>query len=308
MYDGAQGGAVHDTHSMDVQALGPALIAFGHLIKESNAALNGKNAEIKILVNSDFEHKCFSISFEVIQYIHQLGDLVRDLKTAKDILQALGLLFGSRGLGLLGYLNWKKRRRVLKSEAVGEKGIRKVELNDGSTELVQEDAFELSKLPKIRTAVEKTLIPLGLDGVETIKFDGKVGSAIYSIEDAKSIIDSFEIIEANDTLAFLDDQADDTEIVLLRVRSPVFDENSKKWDFYYNGRKISVDISRTSIATDTMARRGAFVDDTYKVRLKTGVTSNSQGKETIHYTIIEVLDFIPAMRQIELPLKGDGKI
>ncbi len=57
-YDGEDGG-----HSMDVEQLGPALQAFGKLIREANAQLNGKKATVRVFVVSDFEHRCFNINF-----------------------------------------------------------------------------------------------------------------------------------------------------------------------------------------------------------------------------------------------------
>jgi hypothetical protein len=52
-------GADADYHSMDVEALGPALLAFGKLIRETNSEINGDRATVKVLVVSDFEHACW---------------------------------------------------------------------------------------------------------------------------------------------------------------------------------------------------------------------------------------------------------
>ncbi len=56
-------GRGEDVDSMDVQSLGPALVAFGKLIREANFQINGKKTTVKVLVQSDFEHKCFNINF-----------------------------------------------------------------------------------------------------------------------------------------------------------------------------------------------------------------------------------------------------
>ena len=56
-----------DDHSLDVEALAPFLLGFGRLVRESNSLLNGDKVRVKILVTSDFEHKCFHINFEVVQ-------------------------------------------------------------------------------------------------------------------------------------------------------------------------------------------------------------------------------------------------
>ncbi len=85
-YDGADRS---DDHSMPVEALAPALLAFGKLIREANAEFNGKRATAKVMVVSDFERKCFNINFEVILSIYEqvrtlLGS--EEAKTAKDVL------------------------------------------------------------------------------------------------------------------------------------------------------------------------------------------------------------------------------
>jgi hypothetical protein len=62
---------------MDVEELGPALLVFGKRIKAANAELNKDRATVKVLVASDFEHKCFNINFEIIQTIwEQLRDFI----------------------------------------------------------------------------------------------------------------------------------------------------------------------------------------------------------------------------------------
>jgi hypothetical protein len=93
-YDGAALADAGD-HSIDVQSLAPALLAFGRLIREANAEFNGKRSTAKVLVVSDFEHKCFNINFEVVlSLLEQIKTLLsyEPVKIAKDVPESLGLL------------------------------------------------------------------------------------------------------------------------------------------------------------------------------------------------------------------------
>lgn len=54
-------------HEMDVQDLAPALLVLADLIQIANQKFNGKNANMKVLVNADVEQKCFMIDISLVQ-------------------------------------------------------------------------------------------------------------------------------------------------------------------------------------------------------------------------------------------------
>src|SRR6266852_2631605 len=95
----AYDGGLASEHSLDVEALAPALLGFGRLIRESNSVLNQNRATVKVLVTSDFEHKCFNVNFEVLQsFLQQVKTLLQDdnIQTATKLLQTIGIV-GSAG-------------------------------------------------------------------------------------------------------------------------------------------------------------------------------------------------------------------
>jgi hypothetical protein len=106
------------SHSVDVQTLAPALLAFGKLIREANTEFNGKKATAKVLVVSDFEHKCFNINFEVvIGLFEQVKTLLgsEPVKSAKEVLEWLGLLglpVGEHLPSFLQFLKWRNGRKI----------------------------------------------------------------------------------------------------------------------------------------------------------------------------------------------------
>ncbi len=175
-YDGAE--LVEDVHSIDVQSLAPALLAFGKLIREANAQFNGKKSTAKVLVVSDFEHKCFNINFEVVVGVYeQIKTLLgsESVETAKKILEWLGLLgVGSGGtIGFLQYLKWKNGRKVIEAKAISDvdrSGLVEVRVEgDHNSIQVHNNVYQLSENPKALRATRDAFLPLGQDGFDTIK-------------------------------------------------------------------------------------------------------------------------------------------
>ncbi|MDN4982380.1 hypothetical protein QY049_03970 [Bradyrhizobium sp. WYCCWR 13022] len=297
-YDGAD-----DVHSMDVQELGPALLAFGRLVREANAELNGKRATMKVLVQSDFEHKCFNINFEIVQTIldHIVGFLTSaEVKTARQILIDLGIIGGGSGLGLFGYLKLRRGRAVKEVSEPDHHGVVIVQFGDGNNATVSRDAIELARSPKIRSAVEAVLAPLGTDGIRRISFREMAKELEHANEDdAKDMLASFDIA----TTAEIED-AGEPEIVTawLRVYSPVYDEKADKWRFWYGDHPIYADITETSIAKDAIARGGALMNDLYKVKLQITQHLTKGGATRPEFKIVQVMDFREAPQQRSLDL------
>ena len=82
---------------------------------------------MSVRVRADFERKCFDIHFQLVQSIYdQLKSLLGDdrVATAKTILEWIGLIGGTTGLGLLGFLKVRRGRNI--EEAV------KIDAPDGS--------------------------------------------------------------------------------------------------------------------------------------------------------------------------------
>jgi hypothetical protein len=291
------------THEMDVQSLGPALMSFGRLIREANTVINGKKSTVKVLVQSDFEHKCFNITFDVVQNVlHQIATFITgdDVKNAKEILEDLGIILGTPGLGLLGYLKWKNKREVSEVRDSDTRGIVVVQLGDGNIATVNRNAISLSKNVKIRNAVEGTLKPIGVDGIDTIDFRDGTGHVVYGKEDATTIVTSFDIPEEAKVL----EDADEGDVVVayLRVHELAFDDKAGRGRFLYEGRPITVDISATNIAAQAVRRRLVALNDLYKVRMSVTPRTTPGGKEHFDYKILEVIEFTPAPQQRSLPL------
>jgi hypothetical protein len=292
-----------DTHSIEVQELAPALLSFGRLVREANAALNGKRATVRVLVQSDFEHKCFNINFEVVQHVlDMIASFLtsEEVKTARQILIDLGIIGGGGGLGLFGYLKLRKARAVTEVRDTDQRGIVIVQFGDGNSAHVSRDAIELSKNPQVRAAVEGVLAPLGSDGIKRISFrEGDKELEYADEEEAKDIISSFEIPITTEI-----EETGEPEVVTawLRVYSPVYDEKADKWRFWYGDHPIYADISATNIAKSAIDRGGALINDLYRVRLQITQHLTKGGAIRPEFKILEVLDFREAPQQRTLPI------
>lgn len=299
-YDGKALAA--DQHSIDVQTLAPALLAFGKLIREANQEFNAKRATANVLVVSDFEHKCFNINFEVVVGIYEqvktlLGS--EPVETAKKILEWLGLIgVGSSGtIGFLQYLKWKNGRRVAEVKTLGDidrSGMVEVKVEgENNSVQIHNHVYHLSENPRALRATRDAFLPLGDEGFDTVKVreDDKVVEEI-NWEEVKAIVASCNVgIEAAKEI----EPEVDTVTAWLSVYSPVFDQSAPSWRFRLGKDVIYADISATQIAAQAMARGEVAVDDSYLVRLEitTPLTPDGKRQEPQH-KVLEVLRFVPA--------------
>lgn len=298
------GAARSGDHSIDIQSLAPALLAFGRLLREANAEFNGRKAAAKILVVSDFEHKCFNINFElVLSFYSQIKSLLgsEDARSAKDILEWVGLcgtppVVGT--LGLLRYLQWKRGRKVESSRTYIDKdqnGLVEVRVEgDGNTVNVHNTVYNLSQNPRALRATRDAFLPLGHDGFDKVEIkDGDIVLEEIGMADVGNIVASCNvgIDEAKEV-------EPDVEVTpaWLSVYSPVYDLTAQNWRFRLGKEIIYADISQTIIAQRAIERGGALVEDAYQVQLEITTEIDHRGvKKSPRYKILEVIRFIPAI-------------
>jgi len=295
-------------HTMDAEVLGPALLAFGRLIREANSQVNGERARVKVLVTSDFEHKCFNINFEVVQNIIQTiktfldGDAV---KNAEEILGKLGIIGGGTTMTVFGLLKFKNGRKLIDiqqtkdTDSTGDIIVNVKIEGDGNTVHVPASILKLSENKKILRNLNETLGPIEMGNANRIEFrDGGKTAAIYDREDTQAIVRSIDTGPDPIVLPNKNDPKPEIVTTTLYVYSPVFDEKAKTWRFNHDSKHIYVDISDTNIAPEAMRRGGSFTNDRYRVRMEI-TPPDSDGGEP-HYKILEVLDFTPAPQQENL--------
>lgn len=295
-------GAALTKHAMDVRDLAPALLSLGDLIREANNEINGGRSKVNLLVHSDFEHGCFNINFELVQSLLEQVRLFlddEDVKSAKDILEWIGMLGGPPAISLMLYLKIRKGRRIedvteIKDpDKTGMVGIRFE--GDRNHIEVHQHIYNLGENSRAKRAVIGTLAPLEVEGID-----------IFESKEEGGEITKIQKDEAKDIKASCGDVDQEIahepqEVVAhLRVYSPVFDPQAPRWRFEYGQERIYVDISETTIAKDAIARGGVFIGETYKVRMTITEHETPTGRFRNEYHILEVLDFIPAFRQPDM--------
>jgi hypothetical protein len=308
-YDGPNRGA---DHSIDVDVLAPALLAFGKLIREANKEANSKMATAKVLVVSDFEHKCFNVNFEVVlTLLEQAKTLIgtQKAKDAKEILEWLGLLHvtGSGAtLGFLKFLEWRAGRKIVSKTELKDSdqaGVVSVKVEGDNNQVsIHNHTWNLSNNPRALAAARDALSPIGIDGFDSIQ-----------LRDGGRVIGEIPKHEADDILAScmtgISDSKDitpdiDVTSAWLTVYAPVYDAGADRWRFKLGKDIVYVDISETTISQDALEQRGgALADDTYQVKLEieTGKTPDGNDKKPT-YKVLEVLRFIPANPELQTDL------
>lgn len=296
-----------DDHTMDVEELGPALIAFGKMIRAANDELNQDKARVRVLVASDFEHRCFHINFEVVQILKDITDFLQSNHVElAELLKRLGIIVtGTAGIvgSVFGYLKWKRGRKIDKVAEIKDSPgtlVLKIE-DDNNTIQISKDVFQLAQNREVLDAVEEALAPLQNGRGKTIKFGtDEVRMVEYRQRDVEDIIAS---CEDGGPILVAEEEPQKTRTVTGTLWSygPVFDTKAQNWRFLYRNKPIYADVRGTSIARDAIARGGSFLNDRYRVRME--VTPPTTRDGTAHYKIIEVLEFTQAEQQIAMELK-----
>jgi len=268
---------------------------------------------MKVLVDSEFEHKCFLINFEALQIVlDHVKDFLNDegVKHAGDVLQKIGVLGGTVATGVFGYLKWRNGRKVESVQEVKDSpGAVVIKLEGtGHTLQIGKDVLRLAQNADVLEAVEGTLTPIK-DHKEARAIEFRKGNkplTAYGADDIKAIIASCEDPGGADPPDEEDEEEEPkTVTAVLYAHGPVFDVKAPNWRFLYRRKPIYADIRETNIAKDAVKRGGSFMNDRYKVKME--ITPPSTDDGTPRYKIIEVLEFTPTEQQINMKLRSGGR-
>lgn len=273
-------------HTMDVALFGPSITALGELCSEANYKLNGERSKVRVLINADIKGNCVTVTLQVVQHIWTAAKEMisnKDIESAKVILEWIGLLSPLPGAAsLMQFLIKKRDRGIESSKVVKTNNGNHVEIKivgDNNTIILSESVFSLAQEPKIIEAAKKLVSPVN-------KENGITEATFYQNDQEQTKI-SQEDAAAIQSATVAEKVTEETFTAHLVVYAPVLDAKVKKWRFLMNGDHPYMDISSTTIASDTLKRGGVRTGDSYTAEVKKTVRP---GKDP-EYKIVKLIDF-----------------
>lgn len=294
-YDGPQ----LASHVMDLQVLGPALMAINDLCREANRVLNGEDVMHVRVDMKATHHGCFNVTLQLTELMQGMSGLL-PVVPASQIADALGFL--KNGFGLLQLLKWQKGQKIVRQDT-GERGVAVHFEGDNNTVFISSDVNKLHKDLPVRMAQRQFVSPLETPGIEKIGLqrDGEDVEVIRKNEAEEGYYDvrPEEVGHATPLLSAQDVEA------ILQLRAPMFVPNGK-WQFSYGPTRIFAIIRDQAFLTSVFKRGRQFgANDYFRVHLRITQEMLPDGKIRNNYEITKIFEVIPGMTQSALFSPGD---
>ena len=265
-------------HKIDINVLAPSLLGLSSLIENVNNEINKGKSKISINVNASVEQNCFELLLHFdISIIEKFKNAIFDIEI-QDIETILILIFG-------GEISFFELIKILKGKKIDDKNI--IEKTETHTTIkggikIENSTVNIYNDTKIQKSAQSFIKPLGNKGIDEIKIKETALSKKDYEEYIKTDLNNYEVNKIENK------NITTKNLVVFR---PIFSIEKKYWEFKYGDNIMTVDISLTRIAQDTLERGEVRIGDTYKVKLEEQEYRTATGIQKINYKIIEVLDF-----------------
>jgi hypothetical protein len=276
-------------HEMNVRDLAPAMLAVGEVFEALNSLYNGKAAEVAVNVRAH-EPGCFSVVFDVVQAYKSGTEFLAGTEVTAAI-NLLALLFGGGSVyGLIELIRKLRGRTPEKIERLTP-GMFRLFIDDETYDIPVEllDAY---KELRVRRAVEGFVAkPLLKSGIDELRIE-QGGKVIARVEEKDA--PDFRAPEPETDVV-----VDDTRRAAYTIRDLSFDEDGT-WRLYDGANPIRVKFEDKRFLDQVENDEIRFAKHDVLVCMVHFVQKRAPKGLVNEYTIIEVLEHIPAPRQLRM--------
>lgn len=299
-------GPLVDDGTMDVQELGPALIALSALVNEANKVLNDDNSTIAVKVNADFKKGSFEIQLELIRTLAaQLQSLFTPNVTMEQLIAYLGLAGSVQSLvggpNLVDVIKWVKNRVITKATKHKDGTVTLESETDHIT--VNVNVVNIYQSVPVRESFDKLVEPTRREGIDSFQVRAdKDKTVVQSIKKEEAKCFEFDSGKIGNVKEKVEVTETDEWVNILTVN---FED--LKWRFMSDENKFYAKMDDEDFIKQIDNGDQSFTKgDMLKIRRERTQIRKADGTIKNEYKVIKVLEFQKRAKEIELPFE-DGE-
>ena len=299
-------GPLVDDGTMDVQELGPALMALSALVNEANKVLNDDNSTIAVKVNADFKKGSFEIQLELIRTLAaQLQSLFTPNVTMEQLIAYLGLAGSVQSLvggpNLVDVIKWVKNRVITKATKHKDGTVTLESETDHIT--VNVNVVNIYQYVPVRESFDKLVEPTRREGIDSFQVRAdKDKTVVQSIKKEEAKCFEFDSGKIGNVKEKVEVTETDEWVNILTVN---FED--LKWRFMSDENKFYAKMDDEDFIKQIDNGDQSFTKgDMLKIRRERTQIRKADGTIKNEYKVIKVLEFQKRAKEIELPFE-DGE-
>lgn len=211
------------THQVDIQTFAYSVLNFATVIRETNKKISSKPIDITIKAPKEG-----SVLVEIVTTISNINSLLPEMNNIGDLIVVVGGLYG-----LHKFVSGKKvKTKETKGDSVS------IVLEDDSKMTVAEKIYNIYiDTPSVSSGISQHFSALNDDPAVTDFSVKRKDESIINVDRKDyarlAIKQQFESENSRTII----------ESATLFIYKVVFDKTDRKWEFYFNGNRISANIS-----------------------------------------------------------------
>lgn len=299
-------GPLVDDGTMDVQELGPALMALSALVNEANKVLNDDNSTIAVKVNADLKKGSFEIQLELIRTLAaQLQSLFTPNVTMEQLIAYLGLAGSVQSLvggpNLVDVIKWVKNRVITKATKHKDGTVTLESETDHIT--VNVNVVNIYQSVPVRESFDKLVEPTRREGIDSFQVRAdKDKTVVQSIKKEEAKCFEFDSGKIGNVKEKVEVTETDEWVNILTVN---FED--LKWRFMSDENKFYAKMDDEDFIKQIDNGDQSFTKgDMLKIRRERTQIRKADGTIKNEYKVIKVLEFQKRAKEIELPFE-DGE-